>query len=113
MVGVKVIELPLGHILGNGDGVNVTVIGLLLVKTTELELGGHVPLEIVHTSVALVPFGTPVTVVVARFDEVMVAVPLVTVQIPVPTEGVLPAKVKLPLAHLICAEPAREVDGGA
>jgi hypothetical protein len=53
--------------------------------------------EIVHLSVALLPAGTPVTPELYEDVEVMVAVPLTTLHAPVPTEGLFPARVKLPL----------------
>ena len=69
-----------------------------LVKTTS-SVEVHEPLVMVHRSVALEPAGTPVTPEVAEEDEVIVAVPLVTLQAPVPVEGVLPASVNEPLLH--------------
>lgn len=61
----------------------------------------HVPLVIVQRSVALVPAGTPVTPEVAEEGVVMVAVPLTTLHVPVPTLAVLPASVKEPLLHCV------------
>ena len=59
----------------------------------------QLPLLIVQRSVALEPAGTPVTPEVAEEDEVIVAVPLVTVHAPVPVVGALPASVNEPLLH--------------
>ena len=42
---------------------------------------------------------------------VTVAVPLVTVQAPVPEAGLLPARVKLPLLHWVWSFPAAAVVG--
>ena len=54
---------------------------------------------IVQRSVAVPPEGTPVTPEVEEEGEVIVAVPLNTLQAPVPVVGVLPANVKEPLPH--------------
>ena len=53
----------------------------------------------VHRSVAGVPAITPVTPEVVELGVVIVAVPLTTLQAPVPVEGVLPARVNEPLLH--------------
>ena len=73
----------------------------------------HVPLVIVQRSVALVPTGTPVTPLVANVLVVMVAVPAVTVQRPVPIPGTLPASVKLAVLHCVMSVPAAAVVGRA
>ena len=70
---------------------------LLVSVTSSNEL--QVPLTIVHRNTAGVPATTPVTVDVAEFILVIVAVPLCRVQVPVPTNAVFPARVKFPLAH--------------
>ncbi len=76
------------------------VVGLLLlVRTTSSKLSVHTPLLMVQRKVALVPAGTRVIPLVSLVGVVMVAEPLVTVHRPVPVTAVLPAKVKLPLAH--------------
>ena len=62
---------------------------------------------------AELPTGTPVTPEVLELGVVIVAVPLTTLQAPVPTEGELPAKVKLPLLQLFKSVPALEVVGTA
>jgi hypothetical protein len=59
----------------------------------------QIPFDIVHLNVADVPAAIPVTVEVAEFVVVIVAVPLTTVQRPVPLVGVLPANVKLETLH--------------
>ena len=64
-----------------------------LVRTTVSE-EVQVPLVVVQLSVALVPAGTPVTPEVAEDGVVIVAIPLTTLQTPVPTLGALPASVK-------------------
>ena len=56
------------------------------------ELGGQVPLPIVHTKV-FTPVVKPVTPLVGLVGVVTVAVPAVTVQTPVPITGVFAAKV--------------------
>jgi hypothetical protein len=64
-------------------------------------------------SVALVPAVTPVTAEVAEEAVAIVAVPLTTVQVPVPVAGVLAAMVKSPLLHLAWSGPALAVVGNA
>jgi len=59
----------------------------------------QVPLTMVQRNTAGVPVGTPVTVDVAKFGLMIVAVPLCTVHVPTPIDGVLPAKVKVELLH--------------
>jgi len=59
----------------------------------------QVPLTMVQRNTAGIPVGTPVTVDASEFGLVIVAVPLCTVQVPVPTDAALPAKVKLVLLH--------------
>lgn len=56
---------------------------------------------IVQRRVALVPAGTPVIPDVADEGVVIVAVPLTTLQVPVPVVGVLPARVNAPLLHWV------------
>ena len=57
------------------------------------------PLTMVQRNTAGVPVGTPVTVDVEEPGVVIVAMPLIKVHVPTPTDGVLPAKVKLVLLH--------------
>ena len=57
------------------------------------------PFAIVQRNVAVLPAVMPVTPEVAEFAVVIVAVPLTTLHVPVPTVGVLPARVKLALLH--------------
>ena len=52
---------------------------------------------IVQRKVALLPEGTPVTVLLGSVAVVMLAVPDTTLHWPVPTPGTLPDNVKLPL----------------
>ena len=71
-----------------------------MVRTTSSKLE-HEPLLIVHLRVTLVPAVRPVTVVVAELILVMTA-PFAApwmVQVPVPTTGVLPARVKVLFVH--------------
>ena len=55
----------------------------------------QLPLVTVHRSVADVPIGIPVTVVVREEGVVIVAVPLCKVQVPAPAVGALAAIVKV------------------
>ena len=67
----------------------------------------------VQRNTAGVPVGTPVTVDVAEFMLVIVAVPLIKVQVPVPTDAALAAKVKLALLHCAWSAPAAAGVGAA
>jgi hypothetical protein len=75
------------------------------VSTTSSE-DVHVPLVIVQRRVAGVPAVTPVTPEVGEEGVVIVAVPLTTLQTPVPTLALLPARVKAPLLQLTRSVPA-------
>ena len=57
------------------------------------------PFVTVHLTVALAPVATPVIVVDGDPGSVIVAVPLINVHTPMPTDGVLCVIVKLPLLH--------------
>ena len=61
----------------------------------------HTPLEMVHLKVALDPAASPVTVVVGEDGVVMVAVPVTSDQLPVPTAGLLAAMVKVEVLHKV------------
>ena len=52
-------------------------------------LGTQPPLDIVHLNVLVEPMVSPVTVVVGELGAVIVAVPLITLQVPLPLVGVL------------------------
>ena len=85
----------------------------LFVSTTLSVEAAQGLFEMVHVKVALVPAGTPVTPEILEVDVVTVAVPLITLQAPVPVVGSLPSKVKLPLLHLVWSVPAFAVVGVA
>lgn len=55
----------------------------------------QVPFTMVHFKVMDVPTGTPVTVEVAEFAEVIVPDPVTIVHVPVPGVAALPARVKV------------------
>ena len=80
--------VPAFDAVGAMSFVNVTLLVVL-----------HVPFTIVQLNVAVLPEGTAVTVDVAECMLVIVAVPLTTAQVPVPTDAAFPARVKLPLLH--------------
>ena len=67
------------------------------------------PFTIVHRKTAVVPTGRPITLEVAEWILVTVAIPLSTVQVPVPTLTRLPVRVKLPLLHWVWSTPATAV----
>ena len=84
-------------------------------RLTSLVEAAQTPLTIDQRTVMFCPAVKPVTVVVGLDGLVMVApkfAPIID-QLPVPTEGVLPAKVNVPLLHCICPAPALAVVGGA
>ena len=66
--------------------------------TSSLE-AAQAPFVIVHLNVTLEPTLIPVTVELAEFGVVMVAVPDVTLQVPLPVTGTLPANVVLVTLH--------------
>ena len=84
---------------------------VLLVNTTLSVEAVHDPLDIVHVKVALLPAVMPVTPDVAEEALVMLAVPLATVHVPLPTEAALPDKVKLASAHWAMSLPAADTVG--
>ena len=74
-------------------------------------LGVQLPLLIVQRKVALLPAVTPVTVVVGLVVFVIVAVPAITVQVPVPTVGAFAAIVKVLVLHCSMSVPAAATVG--
>ena len=67
----------------------------------------HGPLVIVHLNVDEAPGVKPVTVVVGLDGLVMVPVPEISVQLPVPTVGVFPVSVAVvPLHGIVWLGPA-------
>jgi hypothetical protein len=66
-------------------------------STISSKLSTQGGLLMVHLKVALVPAGTPLTAEVAEPGLAIVAVPLITVQVPVPEVGTFPARVKVPV----------------
>ena len=75
-----------------GDGAMFTVGIAFTVIITSSVLGAHIPLDDVQRNVAE-PTTKPVTAEVAEDGVVMLAAPEISVQLPVPTVGVLPARV--------------------
>ena len=74
-------------------GVAATVI------TTSSTEDAQAGLAIVHLNVTLDPIVKPVTPELAEDGVLIVAVPAVTLQLPVPTAGVLPDKVATVTLH--------------
>jgi hypothetical protein len=60
-------------------------------------LGGHPGLDIVHRKVLVPAVVKLVTALVFKVGVVIVAVPAITDQLPVPISGKLPANVTLPV----------------
>ena len=81
-----------------------------MIVTVSLE-GEHVPLLIVQTNL-FAPTDKFVTPEPGIPGEVTVAVPVITVHVPVPEVGVLPASVVV-VEHNVWSGPALEVVGGA
>ena len=69
-------------------------------------MGGHTPLLIVHRRVVREGIAKPVMLLLGLLDVVIVAVPVTTIQLPVPTVGVLPDKVALVILHRSWSGPA-------
>ena len=96
------------------SGPALAVVGLAtLVIVTSSKVGGH-PLLNCQRNTALVPAGTPVTVVVA--DEVLVTVtpgaPDIIIHVPVTEGGFTAAIVKTELSHWVMSDPASAAGGG-
>jgi hypothetical protein len=109
---VKATLLPEQIAEDTGDA--ITDVGtVLFVSTTSSVDAVQGLFEIVHLNVALEPTGTPVTPEFGKEGVVIVAVPLTTLHTPIPTIGVLPARVKLPLPQLVWSVPALAVVGVA
>jgi hypothetical protein len=88
--------------------------GARFVSTISSCVEPHVPLVIVQRSVALVPTGMSVIVVVGEFRLVIVAVPLWRVQVPTPTAAELPVMVNVSTSQLLLlAGPASATVGGS
>ena len=79
---------------------------LLLVSNTSSLFEAHEPFDTVQRNVALVPTGTPVTVVLKELALLIVAVPDTTVHEPVPITGAVALSVNVPLLHCAMSEPA-------
>ena len=93
------VEVEPEHTVAEPPLIAATVGKGLLVSTTS-SVDVQAPLVMVHLRVALVPTGTPVTPEFRNVGLVMVAVPVSRLHAPVPVEGLLPARVKLPLLQL-------------
>src|ERR1035437_10217824 len=80
---------------------------------TVLIEGAQVPLEIVHSRVEVAPIVKPVTAELNAAGVVTTAVPAVTVHNPVPTPGLLPARVVVVTLQRFWSAPALETSGAA
>lgn len=78
----------------------------MLVRITSSVDDVHPGLLIVHLNVAEAPSPKPVIPDVGDPGVVILALPAITVQVPVPVAGVLPPSVKLPLLQLLRSPPA-------
>ena len=75
--------------------------------------GAQVPLEMVHCRVEVAPMVKPVTPELNAAGVVTTAVPAVTVHNPVPTTGLLPARVVTVVLQRFWSTPALETSGAA
>jgi len=105
------VKLVLLHWAWSGPALATVGAASLVRDTSSILL--QVPLTMVQRNTAVLPVSTPVTVDVAEFGLVIVAVPLIKVHVPTPTDGVLPAKVKLELLHCAWSGPAFAAVGAA
>jgi len=87
-----------------------TVGGTSLVTVTVLADAGHTPFEIVHTN-WFDPLLKPVTELFGKEVLITDAVPVITVQRPVPIAGVLALRVAV-VEHTVCVVPAFDNVGG-
>ena len=81
----------------------------LVMLTVEL-LGEHTPLLMVHAN-TFVPTPNPVTALLGLVGVVMAPKPDTSVQLPLPTAGVLPEKLVAVVAHKLKLVPALETVG--
>ena len=95
-----IVKVPLPHcVWANPALANVGF--ALLVKTTSLVVAGQLPFVIVHRKVTELPAVKPETDAVGlliKAIEAPFAAPIID-QVPVPTEGALPAIVNVPVLH--------------
>ena len=87
----RVIIALLAHTVEFNPALAETELVMLITISSEVE--EHEPLEMVHLSVTLEPASKPVTCDVGELGETTVAVPVITLQVPVPTAGIFPASV--------------------
>ena len=101
------VNVPLLHCAWSGPA--AAVVGNASFVSTTSSVDEQVPLVTVHRSVALVPTGTPDTPDVDELGLAMIAVPLNTLQDPVPVVGLFAASVNVPVLHFSWAMPASAV----
>ncbi len=97
MVGVlpaNTVVLEFAHSVCEAPALDTIGILSTCMAIVEVE-AGHTPLDIVHCNMLLVPVGTLVIVVFGVLGEVMTPPPVITLQVPIPTVGVFPARVVL------------------
>ena len=85
----------------------------MIISTSSVE-AAHDPLVIVQRKVAVPDAAKPVTPEVGELGVLMVAVPEITVQLPVPVAGVFPANVAVVPSHVaFISVPAADTVGTA
>jgi len=108
-LAVRVVELPI-QTEDEGEAVMATTGPALTVIFIWSEEGLQGLFDMVHSSTT-VPAPRPVIVDVGEAGVVMVAVPETRVHNPVPTVGVLPARVTVELVQAVWSAPALAVVG--
>lgn len=101
--------VEVAHIVWLGPALATVGLAKLVMLTVEL-LGEQMPLLMVHAN-TLVPTPKPVTPLVGLVGVVMVPAPATSVQLPVPTAGVLPEKFVAVVAHKLKLVPALDTVG--
>jgi len=101
--------VEVAHMVWFGPALATVGFAKLVMLTVEL-LGEHTPLLMVHAN-TFVPTPNPVTPLVGLVGVVMVPKPDTSVQLPLPTAGVLPEKLVAVVAHKLKLVPALETVG--
>lgn len=101
--------VDVAHIVWLGPALATVGFAKLVMLTVDV-LGEQMPLLMVHAN-TLVPTPNPVTPLVGFVGVVMVPAPDTSVQLPLPTAGVLPEKLVAVVAHKLKLLPALDTVG--
>ena len=99
MAGVAPVSVNAGSPRHTVEFPGQVTTGKALLVTVTSSKALQVPFVTVHLTVALVPAAIPISVVDGEPGSVIVAIPLINVHTPNPTDGTLCVIVKLPLLH--------------